>query len=104
MHIQIIEFRLRDLDPEAYETMCDQLAPMFAGVAGLRAKIWLADCAGSRFGGVYVWQDRRAMESFAATDLSRTVAAHPNLAGITSRDFDVLEAPTRITRGALFAA
>lgn len=104
MHIQIIEFRLQDLEAEAYETMCDQLAPAFADVVGLRAKIWLADGPGNRFGGIYVWEDRQAMESFAATDLSRAVATHPNFAGITSRDFDILDAPTHITRGALFAA
>ena len=39
------------------------------------------------------------MEKYVASDLCNQVLAHPNLAEITSTDFEVIEAPTRITRG-----
>ena len=98
MHIQIINFNLKDVSEEEYGKLCDQLAPSFADLPGLISKAWLADTATNTYGGVYIWQDRQAMESFTKTELFNAVATHPNLANITSRDFLVMEAPTRVTR------
>lgn len=104
MHVQIIEFRLRDLDARRYAALCDELAPMFADIPGLRAKVWLADGAGNRFGGIYLWADHESMEAFSRTELHRSVIKNPCLEDITSRDFEVLEAPTGVTLGVLPAA
>jgi hypothetical protein len=101
MHIQIINFKLKDIDEEDYRKVCDELAPSFADVTGLMSKVWLANSSTNRFGGVYYWRDRKAMEEFAATQLFQSVATHPNLAEITSTDFEVIEGPTRTTRGAV---
>jgi hypothetical protein len=46
-----------------------------------------------------VWRHRGAMEAFMAGDVAAAVIAHPNLANITSMDFEVLDAPTRVTHG-----
>jgi len=43
------------------------------------------------------------MESYLASDLFKAVSGHPNLSGITSRDFGVIEGPTRVTRGLIGA-
>jgi hypothetical protein len=43
------------------------------------------------------------MEAYAGSAIFATMAANPNLENVTSRDFAVLEAPTRVT-GALAAA
>jgi hypothetical protein len=99
MHIQIVNFHLKGVSVGDYGKLCDDLAPAFAGLPGLVAKIWLADPGANTFGGVYLWRDRRAMENFTKTDLFRSVATHPNLADLTSRDFEVMEGPTRVTRG-----
>jgi hypothetical protein len=99
MHIQIVNFQLEGVSVGDYNKLCDQLAPAFAAVPGLAAKIWLADPAANAFGGVYIWQDRKVMEDFTKTDLFRSVVTHPNLANLTSRDFAVMEGPTRVTRG-----
>ncbi len=50
-------------------------------------------------GGVYLWVDKAAYEAFLASDLGQAVGAHPNIAGLTARDYAVDEAPTRVTRG-----
>ncbi len=105
MHVQIVNFQLSGITEEQYRATCDELAPAFAAVPGLVAKVWLADADANTYGGVYVWTDRTAMEQFQGSELFQAVVSHPNLAGISSRDFGVLEAPTAVTSelGALAA-
>ena len=104
MKVQIITFQLNGIDDEAYGGMCDELAPAFAAVPGLSAKLWLADRDANTYGGVYLWSDAHAQAAFAESDLFAAVGAHPNLTGITSRAFDVLAGPTAVTRGDRLAA
>jgi heme-degrading monooxygenase HmoA len=99
LHIQIINFHLRDLSEAEYRAHCDEVAPAFAEVPGLISKVWLANRATNTYGGVYTWASREKMEEYAKGDLFKAVATNPNLAGITSIDFDVLEDPTNVTRG-----
>ena len=103
MHIQIINFNLEGVTEEAYRDLCDQLAPNFGDLPGLVSKVWLADPVSNTYGGVYVWRDRESMVDFTKTELFNSVATHPNLANITSKDFAVLEGPTSVTRGLLEA-
>ncbi len=99
MHIQIVNFNLKGVSEEAFRKLCDDLAPAVADMPGLHSKVFLADQATNTYGGVYVWQDRQAMENFTKTELFNTIATHPNLDNITSKDFGVLEGPTQVTRG-----
>lgn len=97
MHVQIVNFQLSGITEEEYRATCDELAPAFAAVPGLVAKIWLADADTNTYGGVYVWSDRAAMEAFQASELFQAVLADSSLAAIASRDFGVIEAPTAVT-------
>ena len=99
MHVQIINFQLKDLGEEEYSGIANEVAPAFADVPGLLSKVWLANPTTGTYGGVYFWSDREAMEEFAKTELFNTVATHPNLANITSTDFAVMDEPTKVTRG-----
>lgn len=99
MHVQIVLFQLKDVSEEGYAALCGDLAPAFADVPGLISKVWLADSSKGTFGGVYFWKDRAAMDAYAKTELFSSVVTHPNLADITSTDYAVMEAPTRVTRG-----
>ena len=99
MHVQIINFGLSGITERDYVSMCESLAPAFAALPGLVGKTWLANPDTGTFGGVYVWENRQAMEQFTKTDLFNAVATHPNLENVRSVDFDVLDAPTRVTRG-----
>jgi len=99
MHIQIVNFQLSEMDETQYAEACEEEAPTFAALPGLAAKIWLADRATNAYGGVYLWHDRRAMQSFVASDLFRGIGTDPHIRNLTSREFAVLEAPTSITRG-----
>ena len=104
MHVQIVNFNLRDLSDSDYRNVCDGLAPVFADVPGLVSKTWLADETTNTYGGIYTWTDRAAMEAFASSDLFKSVAANPSFANITSRDFSILAGPTAITQPRIGAA
>jgi heme-degrading monooxygenase HmoA len=99
MHIQIINFQLKDLSEEDYVKSCEQEASAFAELPGLISKVWLADRETNTYGGVYTWRDRQAMENYMKSELFNAVATDPNLVSVTSKDFAVLEGPTRVTRG-----
>jgi heme-degrading monooxygenase HmoA len=99
MHIQIVNFHLNELSDAEFRGVCDELAPAFADVPGLVSKVWLANAAANTYGGVYTWASREAMEEFSKSELFASVASNPRFESIASADFDVLEGPTRITRG-----
>ena len=77
MHIQVVNFHLRDLSDADYRSACDGWAPAFAAVPGLISKVWLADAATNTYGGIYTWTDRAAMEAFASSDLFKAVVGNP---------------------------
>jgi hypothetical protein len=103
MHVQVVNFQLRDMDEAAFRVVCDELAPVFAGIPGLIAKLWLADAASGTYGGVYTWESTAAYETFTPSELFQAVATNPHFANMTTRDFGVLDGPTRITRGLVAA-
>jgi len=99
MHVQIVSFQLNGIDDADYRRACGGDAPTFAAVPGLLSKIWLADQSTNTYGGVYLWRDRQSMQTFVGSDLFRGITADPQLSNVTSRDFDILEAPTEVTHG-----
>jgi hypothetical protein len=100
MHVQIVNFNLRGISDAQFRQACDeQFAPAFANVPGLLYKLWLADQESNTYGGVYAWRDKQAMQDYFSSDLFKTVVSHPNFADITSKDFGILEGPTRVTNG-----
>lgn len=99
MHIQIVNFQLKDLSEEDYVKSCEQEASAFADLPGLISKVWLANRETNTYGGVYTWQDRQSMENYVNSELFNSMTTDPNLVDITSKDFAVLEGPTRVTRG-----
>ena len=103
MHVLIVNFNLKDVDEAQYARMCDAVAPAFAAIPGLASKLWLKNSDTGTYGGVYIFESRDALNRFQETDLFRSLAVNKNLTNITADDFEVLEAPTRVT-GRMFAA
>ena len=99
MHIQVINFNLEGINRAEYEAVCDELAGAFAALPGLISKHWLADEENNTYGGVYIWETRDAYEAYLNSELFAVVAANQALVNIVSKDFDVIEGPTRVTRG-----
>ena len=104
MHIQIVTFNLNGLSDAEYRGIADQVAPAFVDVPGLISKLWLADPENNAYGGVYTWVDRTAMEAFSRSELFQSVKSNPNFANLSSRDFALMEEPSRVTRGAAASA
>ncbi|HVL53668.1 MAG TPA: YdhR family protein [Vitreimonas sp.] len=99
MHVLVITFHLDGISEVEYLATCNQVAPAFAAVPGLISKTFIADRATNTYGGVYFWRDRDSVEAFKQSDLARAVATDPTLAGFTIQEFEVLEEPSRVTRG-----
>ena len=104
MHVQVVNFNLKDLSVDDFHKASSDLAPMFAALPGLLSKVWLADEGSNTYGGFYFWRDKAAMEEFADSDLFKAVVSNPNLANLTSKDFGILDGPSQTTAGALKAA
>ena len=99
MHVQVVNFNLEGISRAEYETVCNELAEAFAALPGLVSKHWLADEKNNTYGGVYIWKTREAYDTFVNSELFAGVGANPALVNISSKDFDVIEAPSRVTRG-----
>jgi hypothetical protein len=97
-HIQVVTFGLAGLEPDAYRAHCEASAPAFTEIPGLRAKAWLANPSVNTYGGVYAWDSREAMDAYVGGPIFGALLANPRFANVTTREFDVLERPTEITR------
>jgi quinol monooxygenase YgiN len=103
MHTQIVTYRLAGIGEDDHRAAVEQALPTFAAMPGLVSKVWLADPDDGIYGGVYVWDDRAAMEAYIDGEVFAALVANPALAGVHSRDFGVVEWATRVT-GALAPA
>ena len=99
MHIQIINFNLNNLSHEDYAGACNEIAQTFADLPWLISKHWLANEETNTYGGVYFWESKEAMQEYLNSEVFSQVANNPSFANATSKDFGLLEAPTKTTRG-----
>ena len=99
MHMQFVEFELQGIGLAEYEALVEELAPAFADIPGLIAKVWIADPESNRAGGIYTWADSESCDAYLESDLFQAALANPALANLRSRRFGVLEGPTAITGG-----
>lgn len=99
MHVLVVTFVLEGITEAEYYRGCDEEAPAFADIPGLIAKVWLADPASNRYGGVYTFRDQASLEAYVASELFRSIGETPGLVGVDVQRFGVLEGPTRTTHG-----
>jgi hypothetical protein len=100
MHAQIITYQLNDISQMDYlRQMVEPDAPILANVSGLISKVWLADEEKNSFGGFYLWESKEAMETFMHSDLVAAVVSRPFVKNVSSVDYTVNEAASKITRG-----
>ena len=100
MQAQIITYQLNDISQAEYlKQMVEPDAPILADISGLISKVWLADEETNTFGGFYLWESKEAMDNFMKSDLVSAVVSRPFVMNVSSVDYPVNEAASRITRG-----
>ncbi|MDP8904389.1 MAG: YdhR family protein [Chloroflexota bacterium] len=98
MHVQVVTYRIREVSDAQFIAANQDFASMMASVPGLLAKIWLKAPEGNVYGGVYLWEDRKAYEEFIAGELWASVLADDSLADLESQDFTAMEELSRATQ------
>jgi hypothetical protein len=88
-----------NVTPAEYKQIASAVADSFAKVPGLRWKLWILDEQKREAGGIYLFEDQRAFDAFAASGLAKTVATHPALKNVTMRVSDIMPEQTAVTRG-----
>lgn len=100
MVIVQVNYRRPDMPKAEWEARyTDDRAKPFLSVDGLQWKIWLDDSDERRAGGIYLFADRAAAESYANGPIVARIKANPDVTELEIRMFDVRERMTAITRG-----
>ncbi len=99
MYLQVVTYGLAGIGESEYLDVANSVAPRFSGMPGLLAKLWLGNTDDGRYGAVYLWDDREAMERFVRSDLFE--AFNPEFDDVAVEDFDVLENLTAVTQPVL---
>jgi hypothetical protein len=84
---------------DAYEQDVSPMADQFATVRGCRRKIWLMNETEREAGGIYQFEDDASLKTFLEGPPVAAVVNHPALSDFSVKQFDVMEAVTKITRG-----
>jgi quinol monooxygenase YgiN len=100
MQILIVSFALEGLSADDFRAGCVEIAPAFAAVPGLRSKTWLASPETNTWGGVYLFDDRAALDAYLQSPLFAEVRANPAFVDQRMATFEVLEEPSAITGSA----
>lgn len=99
MKYRIVQVNYRFTTAAAdYEAMTLPMAGPMAGTPGLIWKVWLINAANSEAGGICLFNDAGAAESFAA-QMAGMLQDDLPFSEASIKQFDVLEAHTRVTRG-----
>jgi len=88
-----------DATPEDFTAAVSPLADDFAALRGLHWKIWIINPEQREAGGVMLFEDQAAVGEFLDGPLAAAVKGHPAVRGLKAAVFDVMAAPTAITRG-----
>ena len=101
---QILQVNFRfNVSKSDYEKIVDPLAASFAAVPGCAWKIWLMNEQQNEAGGIYCFDDESSVDAFKASPLVAAVLSHPVLSDFQIKQFEALEAVSRVTRGPLAA-
>jgi hypothetical protein len=103
MDVLIVNFKLDGISTEAWEQQAAQLAPKFAAMPDLLSKVWLADPETNTYGGAYLWRNRASLDAYLAGPVFGSLNQLPGVHSIQTQTFAALEAPTRISAGAVAA-
>lgn len=97
-----VNFGLNVTAPE-YRQIATSVAEAFAQVPGLRWKVWILNEGEQEAGGIYLFEDERALNNFKNGELAKVVMTHQAFRNPVIKEFDVMPGQTATTRGPLRA-
>ena len=97
MHAQVITFGLNGITEEQWHQAAGAVAPTFAALPDLLAKVWLRDPETNTYGGLYLWADQETYERYVKGEVFNALRADQNLKDFDSRDFGVFDDLSAIT-------
>lgn len=71
---------------------------------GLQWKIWLLSEERSEAGGIYLFDGESSLQDYLTGPIVTSMQHEPSLTNVVVKTFNVMEAPTAITRGPLRAS
>jgi Putative mono-oxygenase ydhR len=84
---------------DQYRQLTEHAAPRIAGVPGLVSKLWIVDEERRRAGGAYLFSDRSSAAAYLEGPIVAGLRKNPAFRDVVVRLFDVLSAPSEVTRG-----
>jgi len=81
-----------------------EAAQPIADVPGLRWKVWLMNEAQHEAGGIYLFENEAAAQSYLAGPIVAALKSSPAVSNISAKLFDVLESHSAITRAPVKSA
>ncbi len=100
MSVKVLQINFQfNVPRDAYEQTVAPMAGDFAAVPGCRWKIWLMNEAAQEAGGIYLFEDEASLQTYLNSPLVPAVTSHPALSDFSVKQFDTLEAVTKVTRG-----
>lgn len=100
MSVRILQINFKfNVSRTDYEQTVAPMASDFAAVPGCRWKIWLMNEATQEAGGIYLFEDEATLQAYLNSPLVAAVTSHPALSDFSVKQFETLEAVTKVTRG-----
>lgn len=93
-----VNFKFKPSTAE-YKGHCQSIAQAFADVPGLSWKIWTVNDAEKEAGGIYLFEDEKALAQFLSGPLASKAKSNPLFTDFTAKTFDVMDEATAKTRG-----
>jgi len=81
-----------------------EVAQPIAEVPGLCWKVWLMNEVEQEAGGIYLFENEAAAQSYLAGPIVAALKSSPAVSNISAKLFDVLESHSAITRGPVKSA
>src|SRR5262245_33633438 len=102
---QILQINFKfNVSREQYEDTASSIAQNFADVPGCLWKVWLMNEKENEGGGIYLFADEAAVETYKASPLVAAVLSNPALGDFNIKQFEVMDEVSRITRAPLGSA
>ena len=83
---------------EAMEAFAPMVQPI-VDQPGLRWKVWCWNDDAHEFAGEYLFENQSAVNGYLGGPIVEQLNKHPKINNLSAKVFDVLEEPSKVTRG-----